>query len=81
MSRHLASDNFGSIQYDIKHLPTEEVERIYGININTDGTVYDAAYDKTFNSLQEWMNFEADLDDMEYSEEYGHGKQEYDDYY
>lgn len=83
MSRHhhRAAETAGTIQHDIQHLPKEEIELMYGIQINEDGTVYDSAYDKVFRTIGEWISFETEFDEMDYSEEFGHGKQLYDDYY
>lgn len=79
MSRnhHRAVETASTIQHDIQFLSKEEIETTYGIQINDDGTVYDSAYDKTFANIGEWIEFETEFDEMDYSDEFGHGKQDY----
>ncbi len=83
MSRHhhIAADTAHQVQHDVQHLSHEELNRLYGIEVLDDGSVYDPTYSQHFKTLGDWVAFEAEQDEMDYSEEYGHGKQTYDDYY
>jgi len=62
-------------------MSNDEITQLYGIEINPDGTVFDPTYEKTFESLATWAEFEAQYDEMDYSEQFGHGKQTHDDHY
>lgn len=84
MSRHhhaaVTSDVY-HILHQIKHMPKEEAEQLHGITMNDDGSVFDPTFNKKFESLSEWAEWNAEQDEMEFSEAFGHGKQDYDDYY
>ncbi len=82
MSRHLhhaISSDVEHVLHDINHLSAEEVETLYGIVVEEAGIVFDPVENKRFSSISEWAEFEAELDEMEFSESFGHGKQEYGD--
>ena len=83
MSRHhhAGVETAGSIQHDYRHLSQEDFERAYGVELNPDGSVFDPVNQKEFNTLNEWISFEAEQDEMDYAESYGHGKQTHEDYY
>ena len=65
---------------DYERYTKEEFQELYGVEINEDGTVFDPVTNKTFPSLAEWAIAENEYESMDSSEEYGHGKQAYDDW-
>lgn len=80
MSRHLHHDISSDVEHilhDIQFLNSEEVENLYGIILQETGLVFDPIENKHFNSVADWALFEAEQDEMEFSEEFGHGKQEH----
>ena len=82
MSRHhhTISSEISHILYELQNMSKEEAQTVYGIKLQEDGTVYDPTYDKYFESLGDWAEFNAEQDEMEYGEQFGHGKQTYSDY-
>lgn len=83
MSRHhhKAAETVETIQHDLNDLSKEELEQMYGIALNSDGSVFDSTYKLKFNSISDWMTFEAEQNEMDFSEDYGHGKQTHSDFY
>lgn len=84
MSRHMhraISNDVNRTLNDFKRLPKAEAETLYGIELQEDGSVFDPAFDRNFENLTAWAEFSAEYDEMEYTEDFGHGKQDYDDYY
>lgn len=83
MSRHhhKAAETAETIQHDLNDLTEEELKHRYGIEINEDGSVFDSAYNMKFKSIGEWVSFEAEQSEMDFSKEYGHGKQTHSDFY
>jgi len=83
MSRHhhIHAHEVTHVVNDVKNLSRDEVERIYGIEIKEDGSVFDPTYNRSFISIGEWADFSFEQDEMDYTEGFGHGKQTYDDYY
>ena len=80
-NHHAISSDVEHILHDINHLTTEEAETLYGIVFEDGGIVFDPVENKRFNSVSDWAEFEAEQDEMEFSEHFGHGKQEYGDDY
>ena len=66
---------------DISKMSQEEATRIYGIEFNPDGTVFDPIYNRTFISVAEWAEFNVEQDEVEYCEHIGGGRHEFDDFY
>lgn len=83
MSRnhHVHAHEVAHVVNDVSSLPREEAERIYGIEINENGSVFDPTYNRTFISVGEWAEFSFEQDEMDYTEDFGHGKYSQDDYY
>jgi len=52
------AEEANSILHDIHHLSNDELEMLYGIRIDKDGTVFDPVSQVTFTSLREWANEE-----------------------
>ncbi len=48
------TDDSQQLLHDLTHLPREEAESLYGIEINEDGSIYDKAYDRLFKNAQQW---------------------------
>ena len=83
MSRHLhhaVSSDVEHILHDVNHLPKEEISSLYGFEIMEDGTVFDPVANRYFESISVWATFEAEQDEMDYSEHFGHGKQTHEDF-
>lgn len=83
MSRHhyTHSEEANNIFHNIHHLPWEELEMLYGIQINPDGKVFDPVANITYASLTEWANEE--VREEEWSEsEFGNenGRKYYDEF-
>lgn len=57
MSRHhyVHSHEADNIHHDRKTLPKEEFERLYGIDLNEDGSVYDTVTNMSFTTLEDWI--------------------------
>lgn len=83
MSRHhhAAVETAETILHDYKHLSPSEFANQYGLELRSDGSVYDVAYGQKFSSLNDWIEFEVEQEEMSYSEDYGHGKQTYEDFF
>lgn len=64
------------IQNHIDSLGSKQIESIYGIIINEDGSVHDIAFNKDFPSLSKWVVFnnQQDEQDSEYDNQYSHGR-------
>ncbi len=83
MSRHhyTHSEEANSIFHDIQHLAREELELLYGIRIDKDGTVFDPVSEHTFGSLTEWANEEAREEEWTESEHgFEQGRKYHDDF-
>lgn len=83
MSRHyhVSANSVASILRDISRMTTPEIENAYGIRVNSNGSVYDTTYNRTFDTVESWAKFNVDQDEAEFSERFGHGKMTHDDYY
>lgn len=84
MSRHLhhaISSDVEHILHDIEHLSQEEVEQLYGIVLEENGAIFDPTENRHFKTVGEWAEYEAEQDEMEFSEHFGHGKQTHEDFY
>jgi len=55
--------NYHPIIHDCKHYPREEIERMYGIQIGDDKTVFDPIRNKTFKDVTDWAAAEMEEDD------------------
>lgn len=77
MSRHAHNRNKSRMD----QLTNEELEREYDVTINDDGSVYDRVFERKFTTFGEWEEFILEQEEQEYSEHFGHGKQDYRDYY
>lgn len=82
MSRqhHVHANEVAHVVNDIKSMSREEAERMYGIEIRDDGSVFDPTYNRTFISVGEWADFSVEQDETSYTEDFGYGKYG-DDYY
>ena len=70
-TRTVAADYRRQILNDIRRLDNEEVLRLHGIRINDDKSVYDEAYDQTFQNIETWIaTNEDDVDPM--NEKFGY---------
>lgn len=58
---------------EVKRLSQEEAQSVYGIELLPNGKVFDPMYNRTFDSIGEWAEFNVEQDDMEY-EEHFHGR-------
>lgn len=67
------------VLHDVKGRSTEEIEAMFGIQLNDDGTVYDPTYHQYFKSIADWAWFSAEQDEMELSETF-HAKGQYEDF-
>ena len=71
MSRHMRAHS-GDIEHllnDVLDMPTEDALRLYGIDINADGSCFDTLLNKTFGSLREWAQYSREQEDIEYEED------------
>ncbi len=50
------------ILHDVKVMPKEQLEGLYGIEVKDDGTVFDIAYQQTFPNIATWATFSAQQD-------------------
>lgn len=60
--------------HEINRLSKDEVYDIYGIELLEDGRVFDPTYNKTFESVSEWAEFNIEQDEIEYEEHFHTGK-------
>lgn len=70
MSRHhhhTITNDVRSILHEISTLSSAEVERLYGIEINEDGSVYDLGTSMTFDNISAWAEYTAE-DDFDYDD-------------
>ena len=67
MSRHhyVHTSNTDNIKHDLKHLPTEDFETLYGIIIRENGSVYDTVLDKSFSNINEWIAIQSEEDEWD----------------
>ncbi len=80
MSKRNYSQTHGAVG-DIQRLSHEELEQLYNIEIDEDGSVFDQTLNSSFETLEEWAQH---IDDQEDDENYGTftkigGRQPYDD--
>ena len=66
------SRNHGSIAGEIQHtmnsiqnMEPGEIERIYGIIISEDGSLFDPTYQMNFDDLRGWATFNVEQDHQE----------------
>lgn len=83
MSRHhhIHASEVSHVVNDITSMSAAEAKVVYGIEIRDDGSVYDPTYSREFETVGQWADFSFEQDEMEYTEEFGHGKQAHGDYY
>lgn len=77
MSKHIhhaVAHDAQHILHDIETLSHDEVESVYGIQLQEDGTVFDPMYNMKFSSVSDWATFGAEQEEMEYGEQFDHGK-------
>ena len=76
MSRNYTTtaQEVANILHDVKGRTNEEVEQLYGIRFDEDGTIFDPTYNMTFTSLGDWALFSVEQDHTEFDEKF------YDDY-
>jgi len=55
---------------EVNRLSPDEVLSVYGIELLPNGKVFDQTYNKTFESVGEWAEFNIEQDDMEYEEHF-----------
>lgn len=83
MSRHhhVHAHDVAHIVNDINRMSSpEEIRMVYGIEVNDDGTVFDPTYNRTFATVTDWADFSVEQDEVDYMEEFGHGKYQYGEY-
>ena len=71
MSRHHAA-HAGDVLHtlnDIESMPRSDAEKIYGIEFREGLAVYDKMYDRIFDSIGEWADFNHEQDEIEYEED------------
>jgi hypothetical protein len=49
----------------VKSLDEHELYDLYGIELDQEGSVYDSCYDKTFDSVALWAQFNVQTEDIE----------------
>jgi len=80
MSKNNHAVNSQEIAYtvnEVKRLDNDEVKSLYGIELLDKGRVYDPTYDKSFDTVAQWAEFNIEQDDVEYEEHfYGLGRLE-----
>jgi hypothetical protein len=71
MTRHHAvhAGDSTHILNNISHMTPEETEQIYGIEFREGQAIYDPIYNKTFNSLSEWVAYTIKQEELEYEED------------
>jgi hypothetical protein len=55
---------------EINKLTEDEVRSIYGIELLENGKVFDPTYNKKFESVGEWAEFNIEQDDVEFEEHF-----------
>jgi hypothetical protein len=55
--RHNASSEVAHLVAEIRRLTPEQALEIHGIELNSDRTVFDTAYEQAFKNLNEWAAF------------------------
>jgi hypothetical protein len=83
MSRnyHVHANEVAHVVNDIRNLSPEEAEQFYGIKIADNGSVFDPVYNRKFETVTEWAEFNVNQDETEYEEEFNGGRySDYDDY-
>lgn len=83
MSKHHVPHTHARVLNDIRRLPVEELQELYGIEVDYDGTVYDLTEMQEFDTLEDWATFIAD---QEQEDNFGTkmkigGRQPFDDEY
>lgn len=80
MSRHhqTHANDVSFILNSVRDMSREEIQAVYGIELNTDGTVFDPTYNQSFGSIGEWADFSVSQDEVEYSSHITHGYGAYD---
>lgn len=71
MSKRNYGANSHEIAYivnEVNRLTEEEIKSLYGIELFDNGKVFDPTYDKTFDSVSEWAEFNIEQDNVEYEE-------------
>jgi hypothetical protein len=54
MSKHGVGHSHKSVVFDVHTKTHEELEELYGIEIDDDGTVYDPCEMREYDSLSDW---------------------------
>ncbi len=73
MSKHHHSIIAAAIAFTVSEIAkssADEIEKLYGIQLSEDGTVFDTTYNKTFESVSDWAEFNIEQDDLEYEEHF-----------
>jgi len=65
MSKHHVSHTVVRVLNDVRNMPKQDLEELYGLEIRDDGTVYDLAEFTEFASLQKWATFFAEQQEDE----------------
>lgn len=82
MSRHNHhSSEVTRIVNEISHMTQQDIVDTYGIFVDKNGRVEDPTYSRKFETVAEWAQFSLEQEEMEYSEQFHHGKMTHDDYY
>lgn len=67
------------ILHDVENLTPEALENLYGIELRSDGTVFDTTYQQVFPDVQTWATFSAEQDMADEEEDHMRHKGRYDD--
>jgi len=73
----MSSRNHSAAAHEITHLvqelsklTEEEIENLHGIELKTDGTVWDPTYNMKFDTVGDWATFTIGEDDVEFKEQF-----------
>lgn len=78
--RHNASSEVAHLVADVRRMSKEDAYQIHGIEIRTDGSVYDSTDDRRFRNLNEWASYVISLEGDEWEDEYDRHSNKWEDY-
>jgi hypothetical protein len=81
MTRHYHVDahELSTTLHNLNTLPPENIETLYGIKINEDGTVLDIVQNIVFDTVEDWAKSCAVQETTKYSEHTSRRKLSYED--
>lgn len=68
MNYNSIKNEVSNVLHEMKGKSNDEIERMFGIEFNDDGTIFDPTYQREFESIAEWAWFSAEQDEIEMSE-------------